>query len=252
MRDDLVGFLVGALEAPEHEQIQQKLQNDAQLRRDLGVVQSRLTPLTWDKDEFSPPADLTSRTCEFVEDYIEDMKVEPASRSTAVYPAEALAAEQGGWTFSDFVVAAGICLAAACLFFPALLNSRYNARLVHCQNNMRILGQALNQYSENNNGYFPVVPAKGKLAVAGAYAALLREQGLIDEDSSRIFNCPARGKVVNIRIPLCKEVDAASGQRLVVLQKTMGGDYAYPLGYVENGKLKGIRNQGRSKVRHSL
>ena len=27
----------------------------------------------------------------------------------------------------------------------------------------------------------------------------------------------------------------------------MGGDYAYPLGFVDQGRLKGVRNQGRSQ-----
>ena len=182
MHDDLVGFLTGALDASEHNEIQKRLDESADLREQLAKIERCLSPLSWDKEDRVPPVGLAAKTCKFVENHIEENKVELASaRKERI---EALAAESSGWTFSDFVVAAGICLAAACLFFPAVLNSRYNARLAHCQNNMRQLGRAFQEYSESNNGYFPAVPAKGKLAFAGSYAAMLRDKNLIDASMS--------------------------------------------------------------------
>ena len=245
MHDDLVGFLTGALDASEHNEIQKRLDDSPELREQLAKIERCLSPLSWDKEDRIPPVGLAERTCTFVEDHIEENKVELASaRKERI---EALAAESSGWSFSDFVVAAGICLAAACLFFPAVLNSRYNARLAQCQNNMRQLGVAFHQYSDSNNGYFPAVPAKGKLAFAGSYAAMLREKDLINANMSNVFNCPSRGKTVVIRIPRVQEINKANGPQLVMLQKNMGGDYAYSLGFMEDGKLRGIKNLGRSR-----
>jgi hypothetical protein len=113
---------------------------------------------------------------------------------------------------------------------------------------MRNLGQSLISYSEDNGGYFPVIPDRGKLAVAGAYAVMLREKGLVDADQTSIFACPSREKrTLILRIPRPQDVNAAKGPQLIALQQTMGGDYAYPLGYLDNGHLRGIRNQNRTR-----
>ena len=271
MRDDLVGFLMGALDASEHEQIKRKLETDAQLREDLQKVERCLTPLSWDNSQeasadYAPPVGLAERTCSLVADYVEtggvsttaaqhafpatgEASIEPASQTAPrrMKSAEQLAGESSEWTFADFVVAAGICFAAACLFFPALVNSRYNAQLAQCQNNMRGVGQSLVQYSENNGGYFPVIPDRGKLAVAGAYVPMLREKGLVEKDQMSMFSCPSRQRqTVIVSIPRPQDVNNAQGRQLVAFQRSMGGDYAYHLGYVKNGKLHGIKNQNRS------
>ncbi|MCA9215635.1 MAG: hypothetical protein KDB27_21365, partial [Planctomycetales bacterium] len=67
MRDDLVGFLMGALDASEHDEIKRKLETDAQLREDLAKVERCLTPLSWDNSpesnyDYAPPAGLAEKT----------------------------------------------------------------------------------------------------------------------------------------------------------------------------------------------
>jgi hypothetical protein len=250
MQHDVLGYLVNAIDSSERDQIEQQLSVDENLRRQVDAGRRSLTRLSWDAEPYPAPAGLVERTCAYVEQQLEGDAVQPASKVRRVYPAEALSGESGGWTFADFVVAAGICVAAACLFFPAILNSRYNARLAQCQNNLRQLGVALQQYSDQNNGYFPTVPATGNLAFAGAYASLLRDKDLLGEDYAQLLSCPSRGGTIVIRIPRSADVNAAQGAMLVTLQKTIGGDYAYPLGYVQNGKLHGIRrtrNQQRAQ-----
>jgi hypothetical protein len=149
------------------------------------------------------------------------------------------------WTMADFIVAAGVCLAAACLFFPAIVNSRYHSQLAICQNKMKGIGQALVSYSQSDErGMFPVIPKEGKLSVAGVYAPVLVENGLIED--SDVFYCPAKSQTVVLRIPHSKDVLSAEGNQLVSLHRTMGGDYAYTLGFVKNGRLHGIHNQNRT------
>ena len=43
MRDDLVGFLVGALDASEHDELAQKLDKDQQLQQELKLVERGLS-----------------------------------------------------------------------------------------------------------------------------------------------------------------------------------------------------------------
>ena len=71
MRDDLVGFLTGALDASEHDEIKRKLDVDPALQDDLQRIERCLTPLSWDKADYTPPADLTARTCDLVANFID-------------------------------------------------------------------------------------------------------------------------------------------------------------------------------------
>jgi hypothetical protein len=282
MQHDLIGFLIDALESSERESIEAQLRTDENLRQELEAARISLSRLNWDAEPFRAPAGLAERTCEFVQRVAEVDVGRPLSDLTGVSSPMGLSgsiprpsgwskpetrdsahpasvdfsdAETGGWTFADFVVAAGICVAAACLFFPAILNSRYNSQLTFCQNNLRQLGKAFQTFSDQNGGYFPTVPATGKLAFAGIYAAKLRDHGLIDESNSHILTCPSRGGTVVIRIARSEDVNRSQGATLVRLQKTIGGDYAYSLGFVEDGKLRGIRrsvNRNQQRAQYAI
>ncbi len=249
MRHDLVGFVVGALDAKEHEEVRQKVETDPELQKDLSLVERGLEPLGWDSDRLIPPSGLASRTCEYI------AKMDSSGKTTltcvesdgSLSPASQIEATGGArrWTMADFVVAAGVCLAAACLFFPAIVNSRYHSQMAICQNKMKDLGIGLVSYSQaDERGMFPVIPTKGKLSVAGVYAPMLVENGHITDADK--FYCPAKSQTVVLRIPHSKDVLSAEGNQLVSLHRSMGGDYAYILGFLKNGKLHGIRNRNRT------
>src|SRR5690606_1768859 len=93
------------------------------------------------------------------------------------------------WSMADLVVAAGVFLAATMLFWPALNQSRYAARVRTCQNNLRQIGMALTSYSEKYPGQFPAVEMNHRLNRGGVYALMLRQRGLLPE--SRVVICPS-------------------------------------------------------------
>jgi hypothetical protein len=144
-------------------------------------------------------------------------------------------------------VAAGIFIAGAMLFFPAIQHSRASARLNGCQNNLRQLGVALTEYSGLNHNYFPSVPSEGNLAAAGVYSVRLAEQGLLKDPSW--LACPAseqarRGEPV--RILSAAEVEAARGAALEQMRRQMGGSYGYTFGYVNERGYQNVRNRRRA------
>jgi len=145
----------------------------------------------------------------------------------------------------DVAVTVGVLLAASLLIIPAIQSSRFNARLVACQDNLRELGRALTQYSDRHDGYFPAVPAEGKLSAAGIYAAMLKDSGLLPE-VSRIFcpGSPMAGRPHDA-VPSVAELQTASGERLVVMRSTMGGSYGYSFGYLQDGVYRFTKNLGR-------
>ncbi|MCA9163069.1 MAG: hypothetical protein KDA62_08820, partial [Planctomycetales bacterium] len=71
MREDLLGFLLGALDATERQRIERKLEADPQLREQLEEIRRKLDPLESIRDdedawENEPPFGLADRTCDFV------------------------------------------------------------------------------------------------------------------------------------------------------------------------------------------
>ncbi len=278
MRDDLIGFVLGALDAEEHDEIRRKVEHDYELKKQVELVERCLRPLAGLRETSEAPCGLADRTCRAVffmpgnlraGDDAEDHGAVPAVSSEALpSPQTHLSTAAGAitpasrspwgadrsdgamdarrWTTADFVVAAGVCLAMSCLVFPAISNSRYNMQLANCQNNMRRLGQSMDDYSRVAGGYFPVIPPTGNLSFSGVYAPKLAAKGLVHDE--RVFLCPAKGSAVVLKIPPLQDIAAAKGPRLVSLHRTMGGDYAYALGYLRKGQLHGIRNQGRWNV----
>lgn len=241
MREHLLGYLLGALEPTEHEMVEARLAEDPALQDDLMRLRSKVAPLAADIDseEYEPPAGLAARTCNFVA-----ARAVHSARTAAAFSAEL--APASAWRLQDLLVAGGICIAASLLLFPAISNSQSKARLMACQNNLREIGTALTSYSQVHQGYFPLVPQRGKLAVAGSYAPMLREAGLLNNPSRLICPDSALAQQQDFTLPTIEEVRAAPPEQLPKLHRRLGGSYGYTLGYLDHGAYRGHRNQGRT------
>ena len=238
MKDQLIGYLLDALEPQEHEQVEAQLNSDPQLKRDLELLARSLRPLAADKEHFDPPAGLAERTCVYVADRA--VQVSPAAAAPVYTPRQ--------WSLTDMVVAAGIFLAAAMLFFPAVRQSRFAARVTQCQENLRQVGMGLYNYSLMHGGFFPDVPLKGHCAAAGVVAVRLHDLRLLDQP--HILICPASNladRSAKFRIPTMAELHAAQGAQLTRLHRQMAGSLGFNLGYVADGKYHSARNLHRPR-----
>ena len=244
MRENLIGYLLGALEPAERRMVEQEIASNPVLRHEMDLLKARLEAMRGNVEQSAPSADLTSETLQSIDAY-------DASRPTPSRH-DRLSDSPGSpnvsrWSFTDLIVAAGICVAASMLFFPAIATSRYRARIDVCQNNLRQIGCALQSYSELHHDYFPVVPKQGKLSAAGFYAVTLCENDFVKQPE--VFLCPGSPLSVERRnwfVPTRQQIENAQGAELVVLRQSMGGSYAYTLGYLVNGNYEPTRNLGRS------
>ena len=246
MRENLLGYLLGALDEPEQERIEEKLQKDPQLRSELERLDVMLAPLRAEKRFYSPPDGLAEQTCEYVAAEVEQQK-ETLARPTAATAAHGGSQDLRRWTLADLVVGGGVVAAAALLFFPAIANSRFHSQVAGCQNNLRLLHVALTQYAGANHGFFPGVPTDGNLAFSGIYAPILFHGGYVNQPA--VFLCatsPRSPEFDGHHLPSLTDLKMRRGKALAVLQKRAGGNYGYNLGYVTNGVYHGIRHRGRA------
>ena len=232
MRDDLVGYAIDALEPQERAAFEALLARDPGLKRELELVRSSLRILESDREHYDAPSGLAQRTCQFVAQQAEITIAPPAAPSR--------------WRMADLIVVAGIFVAASLLFFPAILQSRYAANLAGCQNNLRRISRALESYSGLHKGFFPDLAPQGNQSAAGVYAVKLMDQHFVDEP--QWFICPSSPLVreAGFHIPTLRELDSASREKLVELERSMGGSYGYNLGYTsEDGKYHPTRDLHR-------
>lgn len=269
VREQLLGYLLGALEEDEEAVLDERLKDDESLRRQLTEAWHSLEPLRTGPQEFLPPLSLAARTCEFVAEWAGQFGAqeigEPAPANSlpvpehsapvsfslhgeaSMTPTVAPAETSGGWTWADLAVAASIAAAAFLLVFPAIENSRFQARVAGCQENLRQLGTALAQYSERNQGYFPQIPASGPLAVAGVYAPMLLESGYLDSPDQVVCPGSTLAEADGFSVPDLEQVQAApTGEKLAELHRWMGGSYGYTLGHTVDGCYRPTKNLHRT------
>lgn len=250
MREHLLGYLCNALDPAEHDLVEQRLAQDAQLRNDLEAIDRALQLVRADRALHDPPSGLSQRTCDFVfRQALVATAVEgrpAATAGTVSLSPRPVGYAPGRWSMADAIVAAGICCAAAMLIIPAVSNSRYEANLNQCANNLRDLGVSLTSYSDQHDGYFPEVPTRGNQAVAGIYASKLHDGQYLTDENSVI--CPASSLAVRkgaFHIPSLDDLSNASGENLTTLQRQVGGSYGYNLGYEADGKYHTTKNLRR-------
>ncbi len=244
IREQLLGYLLDALDDDERIEVEEQLEANPDWRDELESIALTLEPLAETYEEFEPPAGLAERTCSLI---AARSTVTPSGR--ALHPAtSAEIRSRGQWSIADVVVMAGICLAAAMLFFPAISQSRYAARLQACQDNLRELGIALVDYSEKaGQGHFPEVPTEGNRAVAGIYAPVLLDAGYLTDENRIICPSSALAREADTwELPTLNQIDQASGRLLMLFHRSMGGSYGYSLGVVDNGRHRAPRNLGRT------
>lgn len=234
--EQLLGFVLEALDAAEQESVARAVADDPRLQARCQRLRSLLQPFSarpgrWaGVEDYDPPVGLAQRTCEYVRAH------------------GALLPSRGGWhAISDWrpidlFVAAGVLVAACLLLFPAIAQSRFHAQVAGCQQQLRELGVALWQYSDRHDGMFPVIPAEGPLAFSGVYSSALLDGYLQDES---LLHCPASSAAPVFDRPTMTELQAAAPEDISAWRPNLGGSYGYTLGYLQEDRYHGIRNQAR-------
>lgn len=309
-QQDLLGYVLGALDAQEQRDLQKQIDNDPALEESLLDIKAALVPLdSIDNKGYRPG--LARRTCEAVAnwdaesaasrlafldhtevDWEESCElpasqpscqqliqtpapadaVEPTGENKTTSAGESVAPDKSGseasgpapqvavrgtpqlnsltdgrqfktssWSMRDVLVGVTALAVLAGLLFPALQYSRQQGRLVACQNNLSQVGMAFMGYSSIHEGEFVSIPGKGNLGASGCYGPMLKEAGLLADDS--MLACAGLGSdAAPVVIPSVEQVEAAeTDSERVFYQKTMGGHYGYSMGYRDGDRYRSPR-----------
>jgi hypothetical protein len=237
MRENLLDYLLGAVEPEERSAVEQNLAQDARLRDDLDLLRTSLAPLGGEPTHHEPPKGLAQRCCEFV--FSRDImpaRLSPASGSETLRP-------RHRWSRLDLAIGGAIAAAVAILILPAIYQSRLQSQITACQNNLKDIGLAMSDYSDRHRGYYPAVRPGDRLNAVGMWAPVLE-----DEDrplrGPAIF-CPSSDVDANFRMPHVKELDGMTGAQFAAIAPRLGGSYGYTMGYRDGESYKTPQNQHR-------
>ncbi|MBL8793257.1 MAG: hypothetical protein JNM56_05080 [Planctomycetia bacterium] len=239
MDENLVGYLLNSLDADSHQQVETYLRNHPEAQKKLDTLKLALVPLEADKEEIAPPPGLAYGAIAMAAEYRCRPHVEPPPAPEL----RGLGPERRWWRRSDLMVAASILILVGFLGTQGIMRLRENQSQLACQNNLRDFHFALSDYSRQNDGYYPMVPAEGPYNRPGVFLASLREQGSLGDKPQVSSRCPANGPQ---RLPdyTFDQLDAMTPEEREQALNSLSGCYAYSLGYRGPfGDLCGLRRE---------
>ncbi len=252
-QEELLGYVLGALDADQQRELQQKIDNDPQLDEKLIEVKSQLMPLELlDESSGSRPG-LARRTCEMVASFnsqydSQELAAQPQMPAKPVKSfddARELRPTSSSWSKSNMLVTAASLAVFASLLFPLVAYTKHRSQIAHCANNLRSIGCAFASFSEFNDGKFVEIPSEGPLAFVGIVAPVLKEAGLVEQDNW--FTCQGVGRDEPFAIPSTKQITmCASGDQQDYFRRNACGDYGYSCGHMDNDKYVSPGNLSKS------
>lgn len=273
-QDDLLGYVLGALDAQEHRNVQQSINDNPEIEELLLQIKNSLLPLDY-LESSGPRTGLARRTCESVAGWQNEQafdsnadqqipglvgsldsiiqsavnaeapkKSEPRFRSSVtdriLHP--------NTWSIPDVLVGVALIAIVTGILFPMISYSRYNSRIVACQSNLTEVGIALNNYSLANEGQFVIIPRQGPLAAIGCIGPMLKDSGFLPDDS--VLACPGvAANLPPVHIPSCNQMNnALCEEEINYCRQNMLGHFGFSMGYRVDGRYCPPRNMGRSNV----
>lgn len=230
MDENLVGYLLKALETDEQREVEALVRGDLETARRVEPLRRRLDLLALDSADADPPEGLWVNTIAAVAEY----KCRTLPHAPATADTHAVTPGRSWWRRVDVLVAAALLVVVAGVTTTWVLMARDREKVVACQDNLRRFYAALWAYSETRaDGQFPTINAQPPADTAGFFVPLLHDARLLPDNVTIV--CPADG-----RRPPAKY----SVRELEVLRRTqeddyndvtrhLGGYYAYTLGYLE-------------------
>jgi hypothetical protein len=237
MDENLVGYLLKALDPDEKRAVEAYLRENPKEWSRLDHLRRILSPLAADRDQPTPPPGLALGALAKIAEY-KCRGITPAPRPS---PWQVDAPSPRRWVRrADLLVAAALLIVVCGLGIPWIMRQWHDYQVRACQNNLRLFWQALNAYGDANQGQFPKVEAQGPRSVAGIFVPLLHDAGFLSPDVT--FGCPTDGRRVT-QVPGVRELEDLYQSRPAQFRNVvqgLAGSYAYSLGYNKDNAFYGL------------
>jgi hypothetical protein len=241
---------LGELEPEEHDEVQRRLAESPELRKELSQLRACFAASCHDEPTTEPPRGLAERVTERVTCFDGDEESLESRRAMAIAAVTDPPAGALGWSLADLAVAGGVMLAVSMLLFPALRESRDGTRRNVCASNQQQLWFIVKGY-EQNRGYFPPVEPHEN---AGIFAVKLVDGDYISADDLAILlTCPGapvadqiRRNEYKIQIPMVAQLKSMSPSELAEAKRRMSPMIAYRFGYFVGPRYCYVRNERQS------
>jgi hypothetical protein len=236
--DNLVGYLLDALDEDTRREVDVYLKTHPSARQKLDRLRLALSPLAADREPEEPPPGLVQATLALVD----------SERNRALPKAPQLARRQAGatswWRRSELIAASILALVLLGVGSVWIYQSRQQAQIVECQENLEKFYRALVLYSERrSDGAFPRIETTGPRSAAGAFVPILADAGVLPEGVN--LTCPSSGQrsapLQPGQLARLEEAYKQGRADYTELLKELAGSYAYSLGYRDAAGLHGLR-----------
>jgi hypothetical protein len=237
MDENLVGYLLKALDADTQREVDAYLRTNPEAFKRLDLLRRALRPLAADRENPPPPAGLRIRTLARVAEY----RHRELPRLLPLPPSRPSPARTW-WRRADMLVAAALLLAFLGLLFPGLNYLRYRQNISYCQENLQSFYRSLIAYSDHHGGELPKVEKDPPRDVAGIFVPILYDGGFLK--SNGIVRCPGNDLPPPLPVPSLQTLEQHNQFRPDQWKQEAGqlaGCYAYSLGYQEGGRHCGLR-----------
>jgi prepilin-type processing-associated H-X9-DG protein len=235
MNDNLVGYLLNALEPDAQREVEAALKDNPETQQRLETLRQALEPLAADRAEIEPPAGLVVRTLGRVAEHCcRDLPRAPVETA-----AHRPAASRPFWRRADVLVAAALLLTVLGGGISWLSRAHAQRYVAECQNNLRVFYTALKAYADNHGNRLPsVAEVEPPRNVAGMVVPILMEAGTLPRDAN--VGCPGNTKPRTCALTLAdlQGLDPESFKRRA---QELSCCYGYSLGYQDETGYHGPR-----------
>ncbi|HTU23125.1 MAG TPA: hypothetical protein VMG10_34130 [Gemmataceae bacterium] len=238
MEENLVGYLLNALDDEPHQQVEASLQESPELRARLELLERGLDPLAADRGTPEPHPGLVLSTLARIAEYqcrkLPDAPSPPLSQSVPV--------GRSRLRRPDVLVAALLLIVLGSIGLSSLVHlwRDYHGR-TQCRNNLFLIWGGLHRYCDVHNGNFPLVEEKGAHAVAGIFVPILGDSGVLRSDVPIACPALARRPPESRSLREMEELFARDPAQFLEEAQRLAGGYAYTLGYRDTAGYHGLR-----------
>ncbi len=237
MDENLIGYLLDALDEPTKQQVEQHLRDHPEARQRIAVLKQALTPFALDQEAAAPPVALAERTLAKIAAHI--CAKPTATGELPKAPALTSETSSGGrtwWRRADVLVAASLLLMIAGIGLTVLgriHGPSSQALVADCKNNLLQFYIGLQQYHDTH-GSFPDITKQAPRNVAGMVVPLLVEAGTLPASAS--IRCPGNGMPRSCQVT-ASALRELSDDEFLRRSPTLSMCYAYSLGYRDEDKV---------------